>query len=141
VPSNDDYLLRPTLRHPDLQPRNIFVAENFTITGVIDWQHCSVRPLPLQAGVPEYFQIVRDNELLRLKKPSLPESFNYLNDADQAQALERYRRRQLRYHYFVATYKYNKPHFNALCLDSHASTPWEGDNIAAKAELICAVKN
>ena len=150
VPSNEDYLLRPTLRHPDFQPRNIFVADDFTITGVIDWQHCSVLPLILQAGIPEYFQNFGDNESLRLKKPSLPESFNNISDADQAQALEQYRRRQLHYYYFVATYKYNKPHFDALCLDStmpkqklqqYASTPWEGDNITLKAELIRAVKN
>ena len=150
VPSNEDYLLRPTLRHPDFQPHNIFVADDFTITGVIDWQHCSILPLILQAGVPEYFQNFGDNESLRLKKPSLPESFNNMSDADRAQALEQYRRRQLHYYYFVATYKYNKPHFNALCLDStmpkqklqqYASTPWEGDNITLKAELIRAVKN
>jgi Ser/Thr protein kinase RdoA (MazF antagonist) len=36
VPSSEDYLLRPTLRHPDFQPRNIFVTDDFTITGVID---------------------------------------------------------------------------------------------------------
>ena len=150
VPSNEDYLLRPTLRHSDFQPRNIFVADDFTITGVIDWQHCSVLPLILQAGVPEYFQNFGDNESLRLKKPSLPESFDNMSDADQAQALEQYRKRQLHYYYFVATYKYNKSHFDALCLDStmpkqklqqYASTPWEGDNITLKAELIRAVKN
>jgi hypothetical protein len=73
-----------------------------------------------------------------------------MSDADQAQALEQYRRRQLHYFYFVATYKYNKPYFDALCLDStilkqklqqYASAPWEGDNITLKAELIRAVKN
>ncbi|KAH7346883.1 phosphotransferase enzyme family protein [Rhexocercosporidium sp. MPI-PUGE-AT-0058] len=150
VPADEDYLLRPTLRHPDFQPRNIFVTDDFTITGIIDWQHCSVLPLILQAGVPEYFQNFGDDESLRLKKPSLPKSFNHMNDADQAQALEQHRRRQLHYYYFVATYKYNKPHFDALCLDStmpkqklqqYASTPWDGDNISLKAELIRAVKN
>jgi hypothetical protein len=150
VPHNEEYLLRPTLRHPDFQPRNIFVADDFTISGIIDWQHCSVLPLILQAGVPEYFQNFGDDESLRLKKPSLPISFNNMSDVDQAQALEQYRRRQLHYYYFVATYKYNKPHFDALCLDAtmpkqklqqYASTPWEGDNISLKAELIRAVKN
>jgi Ser/Thr protein kinase RdoA (MazF antagonist) len=95
IPRNEEYLLRPTLRHPDFQPRNIFVADDFSITGVIDWQHCSVFPLILQAGVPEYFQNFGDDESLRLKKPSLPRSFNDMSEADQAQALEQYRRRQL----------------------------------------------
>ncbi|CZT47153.1 uncharacterized protein RSE6_07686 [Rhynchosporium secalis] len=57
VPRDKDYLLRPTLRHPDFQPRNIFVGDDFTITG---------------AGVPEYFQNFGDEESLRLKMPSLP---------------------------------------------------------------------
>ncbi|CZT05320.1 uncharacterized protein RAG0_11472 [Rhynchosporium agropyri] len=135
VPRDKDYLLRPTLRHPDFQPRNIFVGDDFTITG---------------AGVPEYFQNFGDDESLRLKMPSLPQSFDSMSDADQAEASEQYRRRQLHYYYFVATYKYNKPHFDALCLDStmpkqklqqYAGTPWEGDNITLKAELIRAVKN
>ncbi|KAG4438959.1 hypothetical protein IFR05_005585 [Cadophora sp. M221] len=150
VPGDEDYLLRPTLRHPDFQPRNIFVTDDFTITGIIDWQHCSVLPLILQAGVPEYFQNFGDDESLRLKKPSLPESFNHMSYADQAQTLEQHRRRQLHYYHFVATYKYNKPHFDVLCLDStmpkqklqqYASAPWEGDNVSLKAELIRAFKN
>jgi CheY-like chemotaxis protein len=129
---------------------NIFVADDFTITGIIDWQHCSVLPLVLQAGIPEYFQNFADDESLRLKKPSLPKSFNSMSDVDRAQALEQYRRRQLHYYYFVATYKYNKSHYDALLLDStmptqklqqYASIPWEGDNISLKAELIRATKN
>ncbi|KAF4624812.1 hypothetical protein G7Y89_g13356 [Cudoniella acicularis] len=133
-----------------MQPRNIFVGDDFSITGVFDWQHCSVLPLVLQASVPEYFQNFGDDESLRLKKPSLPESFNDMSDADQAAASEQYRRRQLHYYYFVATYKHNKSHFDALCLDStmpkqklqqYASAPWEGDNITLKAELVRAVQN
>ena len=61
----------------------VFVADDFTITGVIDWQHCSVLPLILQAGVPEYFQNFGDDESLRLKKPSLPKSFNNMSNVDQ----------------------------------------------------------
>ena len=150
VPIGDEYLLRPTLSHPDLQPHNIFVAKDFTITGIIDWQHCSVLPLVLQAGVPEYFQNFNDEESLRLKKPSLPQSFDNMSESEQAQALEQYRRRELHYYYFVATYKFNKPHYDALLLDStmakqklhqFASAPWEGDNISLKAELIRAVQN
>jgi hypothetical protein len=73
-----------------------------------------------------------------------------MSDSGQAQASEQYKRRQLHYYYFVATCKYNKPHSDALCLDStmpkqglqrYASTTWEGDNITLKAELIHAVKN
>ena len=51
---------RPILRHPDLQPNNIFVSENLDIVGIIDWQHCSVLPHFLAAGIPKYFQNYRD---------------------------------------------------------------------------------
>ena len=150
VPRDEEYLLRPILSHPDLQPHNIFVADDFTITSIIDWQHCSVLPLILQAGVPEYFQNFNDEESLRLKKPSLPPSFDNMNKAEKEEALEIHRRRQLHYYYFVATYKFNKPHYDALLLDStmakqklqhFASAPWEGDNISLKAGLIRAVQN
>lgn len=150
VTRDEEYLLRPTLNHPDLQPHNIFVADDFSITSIIDWQHCSVLPLVLQAGVPEYFQNFNDEESLRLKKPFLPVSFDNMSKAKQEEALEQYRRRQLHYYYFVATYKFNKPHYDALLLDStmakqklqqFASAPWEGDNISLKAELIRAVQN
>ena len=47
VPHDEVELLRPIIRHPDFQPRNIFVKDEFTITGLIDWQLCSVLPLVL----------------------------------------------------------------------------------------------
>jgi len=33
----EEWLHRPTLRHPDLNPNNIFVPENHEITGIVDW--------------------------------------------------------------------------------------------------------
>jgi hypothetical protein len=35
------YLLRPTLRHPDINPRSIFVNKDLQISSLIDWQDCS----------------------------------------------------------------------------------------------------
>lgn len=147
---HDDFLLRPTLRHPDLNPHNLFVSGNFTITGVIDWQHSSILPLVLQAGIPGTFQNFEDEVSRSLKKPFLPESFDRMSAADQEGASEQYRRRQLHYYYFVATAKHNKIHYDALKLEStmakqklqqYASAPWEGDNITLKAELIRAIQN
>lgn len=48
----DSALNQPVLRHPDLQPNNIFVSEDFSITGLIDWQHSVVLPTFLAAGMP-----------------------------------------------------------------------------------------
>lgn len=67
-------LLRPTLRHPDLQPPNIFVSDDFKTVGLIDWQHGSILPLFLQAGVPKYWQNTSDEPVI-IAKPTLP--FNY----------------------------------------------------------------
>ncbi|KAF2750959.1 kinase-like protein [Sporormia fimetaria CBS 119925] len=50
----------PILRHPDLQPNNIFVSEDITITGLIDWQHSVVLPTFLAAGMPNKFQNYND---------------------------------------------------------------------------------
>lgn len=139
---------RPILKHHDMQPGNIFVADDFSITGVIDWQHCSVLPLILQAGVPEYLQNFSDEQLHSLKMPPLPKDFSDMDAATQAAEMEIYRRRHLHFYYFVATYKFNRSHYNTLLLDStlliqtllrYASTPWEGDNISLKAALVEAV--
>lgn len=147
---DDEFMSRPTLRHPDLNPHNLFVSDDFTITGVIDWQHSSVLPLVLQAGIPGSFQNFGDEVSRNLKKPFLPELFDSMSMADQEKALEQHRKRQLHYYYFVATAKHNKPHYNALKpestmakqkLQQYASAPWEGDSITLKAELIRAVLN
>lgn len=36
IPTNNAAITRPTLRHPDLQPNNIFVSDNLTITSLIN---------------------------------------------------------------------------------------------------------
>jgi hypothetical protein len=51
VPKHDDNMTRSSIRHPDLQPNNVSVSENLEITGLIDWQHCAILPLFLQAGI------------------------------------------------------------------------------------------
>lgn len=40
---------RPTLRHPDLNPNNIFISDEAEVVGLIDWQHSKILPLFLQA--------------------------------------------------------------------------------------------
>lgn len=152
VPTSPEhqFLLRPTLRHPDLNPRNIFVDEDLKISSLIDWQHCSAVPLFLQAGVPTTFANFGDEDSVQLKKPVLAENLSNLSEKDQAQAIELYRRRHLHFYYFGGASKFNNVHYKALRLPStalkqrlcfNASSPWQGNSIPLKAALIQATQN
>ena len=150
VPKRDIRLSLPKIRHPDLQPNNIFVSDDFEITGLIDWQHCVILPLFLQSGIPKHFQNYGDNVSESLIKPQLPANFGSLSGSEQAENVELLRRRQLHYYYVVLTEKLNEVHYNALISDlgtlrrklyHHSSDPWEGDNVTLKADLIQAVQH
>jgi hypothetical protein len=150
IPNSNDTLTRPTLRHPDLQPNNVFVSDDLRITGLIDWQHCAILPLFLQCGVPNSLQNYGDSVSESLTTPELPPGFDELSDSEQFQEVLLLRRRQLHYFYVAATAKLNPVHYDALTYDfstlrrklyDHASCPWEGDNVALKADLIQFTKN
>ncbi|KAH4004327.1 hypothetical protein HBI25_044230 [Parastagonospora nodorum] len=143
-------LTRPTLRHPDLQPNNIFISKDLGITGLIDWQHCAILPLFLQCGIPNSFQNYGDSVSESLTPPEVPPNFDELSDSEQFQEVLLLRRRQLHYFYVTATERLNPVHYHALTykfstlrrkLFDHASSPWEGDNVTLKANLICLTKN
>ena len=135
--SNEEYLLRPTLRHPDLQAGNILVGEDFLITGLIDWQHSSVLPLLLVAGLPDYSQNYgEDSESLRI--PKLRNDLDEMSTDDEEQALEQCRRRQLHFYCVAGTNRHCCAPYDALWLNStlskqrlyrYASALWGGDNI------------
>ena len=136
---------RPFLRHPDLQPNNIFVSEKLDIVGIIDWQHCSVLPQFLAAGIPKYFQNYHDEESLQFTPPKLPDDIDEMDDEERAEAMERFRRRHLHFFYLGFTQKLNPAHFEALDrrMDlltrktfNHAGAPWEGNSIPLRADLI-----
>jgi hypothetical protein len=137
----------PTIRHPDLSPNNIFVSESGDITAIIDWQHCTVLPMFLQAKIPKHFQNYGDDDSENFRPPKLPEGFDLLTESEKEQATELYRRRQLHYFYLGFTSHNNEPHFNAMGtynlvvrnkLYDTAGKPWEGDITSLKAELIHA---
>ncbi|CAK4033419.1 Hypothetical predicted protein [Lecanosticta acicola] len=141
----DEWLHKPTLRHPDLNPNNVFISESQEITSIIDWQHSAALPLFLQLGIPSYFQNYGDPDSENLGKPHLPADLDEWDESDRAKELELYRRRHLHFYYVAATAKKNKPHFNALMypgglfrrkIFQHAGEPWEGNSITLKAELI-----
>lgn len=149
IPSEPRFLA-PTLRHPDLNPNNIFINEDFKIVGLIDWQHSTVLPLFLQANIPQHFQNFGDEFSRTTKQPKLPDNFDQLNDQEKAAALEQYRRRQVHLFYMAGTSKHNGPHFEACNrpaglfapkIFQRASAPWEGDPVTLKSDLCNATLN
>ncbi|KAJ5981941.1 hypothetical protein N7451_012041 [Penicillium sp. IBT 35674x] len=149
IPHNSPALCRPVIRHPDLQPNNIFVSDDLEICGLIDWQHSTALPLFLQCGIPKSLQNYGDEISESLQIPSLPDNFDELEEMEQYQQADIYRRRQLHYLYVQLTAKLNSEHYEALTanlntlrrrLFHHASDPWEGDNVTLKADLVTLSK-
>lgn len=143
-------LKRPTLRHPDLSPSNIFVSKEGEISGLIDWENTTTLPLFLQARIPEHFQNFGDEDSENFRQPQLPANFDSLSGEEKEAEEEVYRRRQLHFFYLGATSQNNRRHYDALFFDpearrarlyQRARIPWEGDNISLKAQLIKTVQN
>ncbi|KAH1514029.1 hypothetical protein KXX29_001403 [Aspergillus fumigatus] len=150
IPRDCPALHRPVIRHPDLQPNNIFVSSELEISGLIDWQHSTVLPLFLQCGIPQSLQNYGDEISKSLQVPTLPEDFNELEEIHQVQHAELFRKRQLHYLYVKLTAEKNPEHYNALTYHfstlrrqvfHRASDPWEGDNMTLKADLVTLSRN
>ena len=142
------------IRHPDLRPGNIIVSRspdsNLHIISLIDWQHTSILPLFLLAGVPQQIQNHNDPISQYMMRPSLPENLDDSSETQQSREKELYRRRLVHYHYIKNTEEYNKLHYAALTdpmstlrqrLFCHASDPWEGETLMLKVALIEATEN
>ncbi|PWY64178.1 hypothetical protein BO83DRAFT_402664 [Aspergillus eucalypticola CBS 122712] len=108
-------LNKPTHRHPDMNPNNIFTSpESGAVSCIIDWQHTFIETRLLAAGYPP--------------------------EAD-----ELYRRRLLSYHYRIFNGHYNKPHLEALRdpillprqhLVDRAGRQWSGNLVTSKGALV-----
>ncbi|KAH7082398.1 kinase-like domain-containing protein [Paraphoma chrysanthemicola] len=114
TPNDDVALTRPTLRHPDLEPNNVFVSDDLSITGLIDWQHSAILPLFLQCGIPNSLQNYGDSSSESLTPPELPGNFDNLDENKQFEEVLLIRRRQLHYFYVATTAKLNTIHYDAL---------------------------
>lgn len=142
----DSPLNRPTLRHPDLNPNNIFTSpDTGAISCVIDWQHATVEPRLLVAGYPRAFENPNPEQPPNLKEPSLPVNYETLLAEAKAEADELYRRRLLFHYYCIFNGGLNKPHLNALRdplllprqhLVNTAGRQWSGDLMTLKGALI-----
>jgi hypothetical protein len=142
------------IRHPDLQQNNIIVSKShgskWQIAGLIDWQHASILPLFLFAGIPGRLQNYDDPISQSMMQPSLPDNFADLDKAKQNRAKELYRRRLVHYHYVKDTEECNELHYKALTdpagvlcrrLFDYAGNPWEGETLELKLALIEAMEN
>ncbi|PWY93129.1 phosphotransferase enzyme family protein [Aspergillus sclerotioniger CBS 115572] len=147
LPSNE--LLRPVLRHPDLQPNNIFVSDDLDIVGLIDWQHASVLPLFLASGIQKFFQNYDDSESLHFRPPQRPD-FEDMDEEEKADAFQDFQRRHTHFFYLAFTQRFNEPHFRAMDQAknmithrtfNHAGEPWEGNNIPLQADLVLVAKS
>ncbi|KAH3973014.1 hypothetical protein HBH52_147360 [Parastagonospora nodorum] len=140
----------PMLRHPDVQPNNIFVSEDFRVTSIIDWQHAIVLPNFLAAGIPTSFQNYGDPESRYFTPPQPPAHLDSLDEVERTQVIEAYRRRHVHFFYLGFTQQFNKRHWSALEDEmdiirrrtfDHASEPWEGLNTPLQYDLVQVTEN
>ncbi|RMZ80547.1 hypothetical protein DV737_g2913, partial [Chaetothyriales sp. CBS 132003] len=141
---------RPTLRHPDLTPGNIFVSpQTGRISCLIDWQHTIIQPLLLAAGYPRAFENPDDDPTPELVEPKLLENLNSMSVDEQAAARELHRRRLLFYGYRVLNGHFNQPHIAAMrdplllgrqMLVDRAGRQWEGNLVTLKGAVVRAAQ-
>jgi hypothetical protein len=119
------------------------------VISLLDWQHASILPPFLLAGVPQCLQAHDDPVSQSMAPPLLPENYDELDESERTKVEEVYHRRFVHYHYVQNTKKCNKPHYDALTdpmcvirsrLFHHASNPWEGETLELKVALIRALE-
>ena len=142
------------IRHPDLRPSNIIVSRSpdssLHVVSLINWQHTSILPLFLLAGIPEQLQNFHDLVSRSMTRPLPPENLDDLDEIQQSEEMELHRLRLVHYHYVKSTEKYNQVHWMALAdligmfrrrIFHHASDRWEGETLELKVALIDATQN
>ncbi|EIW76253.1 hypothetical protein CONPUDRAFT_139669 [Coniophora puteana RWD-64-598 SS2] len=119
------------------------------VVGLLDWQHASILPMFLLAGVPQRLQNYDDPVSQSMTPPSLPEDFDKLDGPGRTRAEEVYRDRLVHYHYVTSMGECNKSHYAAFTdpmyalrgrLFQHAGSPWEGETFELKLALIQAAE-
>ena len=142
------------IRHPDLQPSNIIVSTSsdsnqLKVVSLLDWQHASILPPFLLAGIPGCLQNYDDPVSQALIPPSLPANMGELDQYERSHTMGLYHCRLVHFHYVKNTEEYNKLHHDALSdpvsmficrLFDLAGAPWEGETHALKTALIEATE-
>lgn len=83
---------------------------DWQVVGVFDWQHASILPAFLLAGVPERLQNYGDPILQSMTRFSLPENLDALDETEQSRAKELYHRYLVHYHCVKNTGDPNESH-------------------------------
>lgn len=124
-------------------------SNQLKIVGLLDWQHASILPALLLAGIPGRLQNYDDQVSQVLIPPSPPANMDELGQSEQSHAMGLCHRRLVHFHYFKNTEEYNKLHHDALpdpasmfiCrLFDQAGAPREGEAHALKTMLIEATE-
>ncbi|KAF8714402.1 hypothetical protein AX14_012717, partial [Amanita brunnescens Koide BX004] len=137
-----------------LIPSNVIVSTSsysnqFKIVGLLDWQHASILPTFLLAGIPGRLHNYDDPISQALIPPSPPANMDELDESEQSHAMGLYHRRLVHFHYVKNTEEYNKLHHDALSdpvsmfiyhLFDQAGAPWEDETHALKTTLIEATE-
>ncbi|PPQ83050.1 hypothetical protein CVT24_011989, partial [Panaeolus cyanescens] len=137
------------MRHPDLQPNNIFVSwspgSDCKIVSVFDWQHTSILPMFLLAGIPQRLQNYNDEVSQSMELPSRPDNLDEMDEDERDGEEYTYRCRLVHYHYVTSTMECNPLHYAAFTdplyalrgrLFQYAGAPWEGETFDLKLALI-----
>ncbi|KIY74011.1 hypothetical protein CYLTODRAFT_341284 [Cylindrobasidium torrendii FP15055 ss-10] len=142
------------IRHPDLQPSNIMVSTSadsgqLEIVSLIDWQHASILPRFLAAGIPNRLQNYGDPISEYLIPPSFPSNANEVEESELMKAVGVHHARLVHFHYAKGTEELNKLHHDALIdpaslfarrLFTQAGYPWEAETHELKALLVEATE-
>ena len=149
----DPALSRFCIRHPDLRPNNIFISRSpdagCKVISLFDWQHTSILPMFLLAGVPQDLQNHDDPVSHAMTLPSLPADFDELEEAKRENEAYLYRCRLVHYHYVISSQACNPLHHAAFTdplyalrgrLFRNAGAPWEGESYDLKIVLIEAAE-
>ncbi|TFY60204.1 hypothetical protein EVG20_g7498, partial [Dentipellis fragilis] len=152
VPRNQ-VLSHIRIRHPDLQPSNVIVSRSpdsdLRVIGLFDWQHTTILPMFLLAGIPDRIQNYDDPFSQSMLRHSLPENFDDLDEAGQSREKEIYCGRLIHHHYVKIIEEHNALHHASLAdpmdiirrrLFCGASEPWEGETLGLKVALIEATE-
>lgn len=142
------------IRHPDLQPSNVMVSTSpdssqLEIVGLLDWQHASILPRYLLAGIPDRLQNYDDPVSQNLLPPTFPPNAHEMEESELMEAVGVHHARLVHFHYAEATKALNKLHHDALSdpasafirrLFYQAGAPWEGETHDLKALLVEATE-
>ncbi|PWY63639.1 hypothetical protein BO83DRAFT_393201 [Aspergillus eucalypticola CBS 122712] len=74
-----------------------------------------------------------------LEMPNVPYDYEFLTPSEQNSVKEIHRRRVIHFLYAALTNRLNQCHYDAIF--DYAGTPWEGDSVSLRAELIRSISN